>query len=534
VFGNSSRYMTQGNLHISRIARYFDLMGWVAQDSIWRLRRISALGLSASFGALVAQIGALAVVALYAHLLERGGEVTLLGQTLEPRGSAVMLVGAGTAALVLLLLSSVLMYVSGRASVRLRREYQEFCTQRALDALSARYPILVPHDQKGRSSGQVVRIVRGDSGYSGWVAQLGLEAIIPALSAVCGIAVLLVMEPLLTLMVTAFIVFSLVVLMRVSVRAARASVRMEKTSPLAAAAVRECVVALRHGHSERPDGVLDGPFREHLDARDVRMSALHGSRLVSNVFLSAALFIVIVALGTSILHDGTGWSRLLVYLAICRYSLYSLRSVTQLLTSINRFYPQLSRYRMFVDMSRLQEGDRLPDVLSIQLGSRAVAGSRQSLSLGTPGRIAVVTALELNRFTVGTIVWSLCGQDCFLANSILRDVRLAEGSFMPASKQSVEEVRRADRVIFIPAATFTEPCDGVDSDTTVLVTSSVSRARLFEPDTVVVLDRSEVCGIGDVAWMEENRAEIQRIVDSIHADVPVSEDDGCIEEGEHG
>ena len=60
----------------------------------------------------------------------------------------------------------------------------------------------------------------------------------------------------------------------------------------------------------------------------------------------------------SIIFEGRGWGRLIVYLLALRYGLVNLRSLASTITSINRLYPHLRRYRDFVEMSATRSGVR--------------------------------------------------------------------------------------------------------------------------------------------------------------------------------
>lgn len=400
----------------SRIGRYQQLMRWLSRDSLWRFRGLTTLSLLLGFGGLMAQIGAIGLAAYFAHLLERGETVELLGEVYEPRSSVALLSMIGIGVLILLVIGALGMWVSGLLSVRLRRRYQDFCAVRAVERLCERRFVWVLPDKRRGDIGTVLRLIRGDAGYAGWVAQLLLAAVVPAVSTVIAVVALFSLEPVLSLVALAIVAISMVFMVRVNVAAAHHSKRLEVAAVPAGRDVRKHIAALRDTPHDAPREVdpatvfTGEEMQAYLDARDGRMQVMETSRFISNFSFAVTLVLVLLVLGGDLIEEGTGFGRLFVYLVALRYALFSLRSVTQLLTSINRFFPQIWRYREFLDAS-----DEAPataarrDRFVLRTAEPRVTDSQSEMTIRAPMRLALLTTTEVNRYTLGFLLYSLLG-----------------------------------------------------------------------------------------------------------------------------
>lgn len=426
-----------------RIGRYQRLMRWLSRDSLWRFKGITLLSLGLGFGGLLAQIGAIGLAAYYAHLLERGEAIELMNSVYEPRSSVALLSMIGLGALVLLMIGALAMWISGLLSVTIRRRYQDFCAARAIDRLRERRFIWSPPDKRRGDIGTVLRLIRGDAGYAGWVAQLLLAAVVPAVSTVIAIVALVSLEPLLSIGVMVLVVVSMVFLVRVNVAAAHHSKRLEQAAVPAGRDVRRKIATLRdtpHGARVEVDAEAlfgTGEMKTYLDARDGRMQVMETSRFISNFFFAITLVLVLLVLGGDLIQEGTGFGRLFIYLVALRYALFSLRSVTQLLTSINRFFPQLWRYREFLEAS-----DATPDEtprrerFTMRAVEPRVPESVNETTLRAPQRLTLLTPTELNRYTLGFLLWALVGPNREQTHAALAHARFAALRLQPEHAES--------------------------------------------------------------------------------------------------
>lgn len=426
-----------------RIGRYQRLMRWLSRDSLWRFKGITLVSLGLGFGGLMAQIGAIGLAAYYAHLLERGEAIDLMGAVYEPRSSVALLSMIGLGALILLSIGALAMWISGLLSVKLRRQYQDFCATRTVKRLRERRFIWSPPDKRQGDIGTVLRVIRGDAGYAGWVAQLLLSAVVPAVSTVIAIIALISLEPLLSLGVMVLVVISMIFLVRVNVTAAHHSKRLERAVVPAGRDLRRKIAELGetpHGTqiAINTDSLFDtGQMKSYLDARDGHMQVMETSRFISNFFFAITLVLVLLVLGGDLIQEGTGFGRLFIYLVALRYTLFSLRSLTQLLTSINRFFPQLSRYREFLEASDATAEDApRRERFTLRTVEPRVAESITETTLRAPQRVILLTPTELNRYTLGFLLATLLGPNREQTHAALAHARFAVFRQQPPSAES--------------------------------------------------------------------------------------------------
>lgn len=122
-------------------------------------------------------------------------------------------------------------------------------------------------------------------------------------------------------------------------------------------------------------------------------------------------------MGGSIIKQGSGWGRLLVYVVALRFAMTNLQKVFSTITGINRFYPQVRRYFLFVqsfeqkdqeDFSPLQEYELR---LNGQQPESILEGSSQGMHLRPGSFLALITQLELSRYTLADMLRGLLGEE---------------------------------------------------------------------------------------------------------------------------
>jgi hypothetical protein len=381
---------------------------------VWRFRFLAAAIVATGVFAVGAQAGALAVALRYARLLEADRTVTILGRTGAARESVpLLLLHAGFVA-ALLVVSALLLYFSQTRSLKLRRRYEVFCSDRVMGLVAAdpgvrssEVPVL--HDRI------VMRLARRDSRYCGRVAEYMVAAIVPAATFVVIIVGLLVIQPALTAGLLMLVGGSLGFQHRASVKGARASVEMEATSPGVSVRYKRAIRWMRGARFAPPSGdwlarnVLGhADIVRHLDAYEARIRLTETTRLISNIVVAAALFAILIAFGISIIESGTGFELLVVYLVALRRAMRDVGAVVQQASALNRFYPMVRRYLSFVsDAQQLDVPElRLPFSAVVDSAS-AMPGSDGTLSLDRGGIVAVYAPVALNGYSVGAVLGSL-------------------------------------------------------------------------------------------------------------------------------
>ena len=328
------------------LARYKDVAGWLLRDAYFRFRRDFIAVLMLSGASLGLQFAALGVIYYYLRAVESEAPVDIVGRTFEPQASFPLLLMAAAAVLLLFGGGIVLGYLGRVRALTLSRAYEEFCSKRAIALVNERAKPNIGIPER--------RAIHRESRVCGIVARILINAVVPALFVIVATGILLYTDPTVTLWLGLLVAMAAPLLYWVSVRGARFTQLMERTSARAALAKRTLV---SKDHGTRPTAVDDpelerafagGPLKKNLDAYVGRRRAVEESGLVTGLLMAAALVLILAQQGGQILVTGKGLSSLAIYLITLRIQLTNLSKTMRVLTSVNRFYPQIARHRRFL------------------------------------------------------------------------------------------------------------------------------------------------------------------------------------------
>ncbi len=121
-------------------------------------------------------------------------------------------------------------------------------------------------------------------------------------------------------------------------------------------------------------------------------------------------------MGGTIIKQGSGWGRLLVYVVALRFAMTNLQKTFSIITAINRFYPQVRRYFLFVQSFEQKDQEDFPPLQEYELRLNGqepesiLEGSSQGMHLRPGSFLALITQLELSRYTLADILRGLLGE----------------------------------------------------------------------------------------------------------------------------
>lgn len=432
-----------GNIrHFStRFKQFAHVVRVIFVDSLWRFRGCSFFVLSCSLLGVSAQASAIGVAAYYAKALSKGITVTIFNYSFVARESALLLTGCGLWLLIAFLLSAVFNYISERKSFRLRFLYQEHCSKRILHCLAANFFVWSPSKTLPGDFKSLMRLVRGDCVFSGRVARSLVSLIVPAVSTFLALCTLFYQEFWLTFLMIFLLSISIFFLYLANIHASQQSRLVEQNSPLASLIFKHLLLELLErpvitdAHRQRLETLFQGSSLVNTYNRALfsRMHSAAIGKLVSNVFISLTMFIILVIMGGSILNGSRSAGGLLIYLGAVRIGLNNFRAVTTSLMGVSRFYPQVFRYWVFMDLFNQSPPKKiaLPD--SYQLRARRQDG-QTSISLRKGMRVVAYCPANVNRCTVGHLVSMLVGRKRKLVGAILQTTW-----FVPLLRRLAEE-----------------------------------------------------------------------------------------------
>ena len=405
---------------LGTLSRYGTILKLVAADSVCRFKKESFLILITDFLGVFFQVWTIGLAIYYAHALEKGDNIKLLGYEFQTRNSIGLLFVCGIGALLSLLLSAWLIYFSRTRGFMLRRRYEEFCAKRVFTLFGSSLKVCVSSDKYFSDSNVLFRLVRTDSRNIGRVLQLFLGTIIPTITLLVAVGVLFYTNAPLTLLMLVLFGVSSIFQYKISVAGAKNSTLREKYAKGASLEYQQIILRLKGTSLPLPkneswfkENVFSGKIKRFLDAQIERLKAVENSQLISNILFAITIFVILLALGAGIILKGEGWGNLIVYLVALRFGLVNMKQSSSKITGINRFYPQVKRYFQFLEnmMSPPETEDIQHINYLVTVGANHIEGSMESYNLCKGNRIGLVGAVELNRYTLASTV------DCLLGHS---------------------------------------------------------------------------------------------------------------------
>lgn len=415
-------------------------MKWLLWDSLRRWKGEAGAALAAGVIGVGFQVAVFGLVIYYARHFSGGEAITLLGVNRDPRSSVGLLVAGGAIIVALLSLAVACNYYSRRTIVRLGRKYEETCAKRILCLLADGGDLLSAKSRDKDVESYLLQLARSDSRIAGRVLRKVLILIIPGTTLVVATVVLVYLEAALTTLLAALGCVFLFYQYRVSRKAAEHSLRFEKLASAVGQEYKSVVQRYRHiPWAESGDksvmGMFEkGPVRKQLDAYEGRLRAVEDSRLVSGMFMAVGIGVIVVVMGGAIIHQGAGWGRLLVYVVALRFAMVNVQVVFSSITTINRFYPQMRRYMMFVQSASSGDREQYPPVRehTLHAPDKVEEESLEGDVVEFPARpgsvLAMVTPNGLNRYTLAGLCWDLAETAETAAYGILNGARYASTS----------------------------------------------------------------------------------------------------------
>lgn len=338
-----------------RLLRYWDVVAWLGGD-VLRNFRYRCLWIAAlMMVSLVLRLGALLVLSRYIHLVEAKASVALPYFGPQVASESYLLLGlASVACLVLFLVGFLAKYMAETRSLRVAAEQEVQCVREALDGIG-RYGG-DPHVAQFQPV--YIKLIGNDSRVCGMVTRLGIRLMLPVTMAVGTLACLVYLDAVLTAILAVLALATLPLLYRINVRSAKFSMAFERESVAANLAKRQAAEAYARHWTKAPrkdvepvtiDDYLNiGTIRTSMSSFTARLKANEESNLVISVLMGVAVFAILVHKGFSILDSHQGWAFITVYFILLRVCLSAFLQAANILTTINRMYPQLKRYQTFI------------------------------------------------------------------------------------------------------------------------------------------------------------------------------------------
>ena len=416
------------NKFIETIRQYSATLKLIASDSVWRFKEESVFILLAGFLGTSFQLLTIALAIYYAHTLEKGGMVKLLGYEFQARTSIVLLFLLGTGVFLFLLLSAWLIYFSKTKTIALMRKYEAFCSKRILSLFGSSVKVWVPPNQSFADDRTIFRIVRIDSRNNSRALGILLVTVVPAIILLVSVFTLFYTNISLTCLMIVFFGIASFFQYKINIVGVRNSTRMENSIRGATLEYNQIIqrqkgISIPLSKNEfwfEKELFSSGKIKRYIDAYLGRRKVLETSHLVSNILFAITIFVLLLIMGSRIILKADNWSSLIVYLIALRFLLVNLRQLSRQITHLNRFYPQISRYFQFLNNTEtLQENGEPHQTNYMILADKPIENSLKSWQLCKGSRLGLISTVKLNRYTLAFIVSCLLGHSKQAAGNAL-------------------------------------------------------------------------------------------------------------------
>lgn len=400
------------------ITKYKNFIQWYLPDTLFRYRKDFSLILILSICGIVFQALTFGAIIYYANLLASGNHLVadlyLVQIGFNPRESLELLLFTSIATVVCLSLASMFIYYARTKNIRMGRRYNEFCIERLLE-LVARYKQPLQETSEGNFVDEkyLMRLMIGDARLCGRVLRIVLDMIVPFITLLFTFAVLLYLNVALTLIILLFMSGYVLIQGYISLSGAKDTKKFEGYTPLVRKILNDLLkqktstIDFLHKNSTKDkrsyrtlaDRV--GAISSQFNAFEGRVRATEQSRLLSGLFMATMTGLLIFIFGNKIITSGIGWGELLVYIVALKLGLTSLQIVFGQLTTVNRFYPQIQRYRRFVcayfnQSSSSNQELVLPSTLIIE--DPLITGGDLKLTINSGGLISIVAPFVIDKY----------------------------------------------------------------------------------------------------------------------------------------
>jgi hypothetical protein len=511
-----------------QLRRYAAFAAWFYGDALRRYRVRLVLLVAANVLGVGLQGLALLAVYRYAHAVESGVVVHAAGHALDPRASLGLLAGLALTVFVLALLSAGLVMRSRVEGARVALDYAAYCRQR-IYLLASRLPASADA-LDDYTLPRIVELARRDP--DDWFRFLRtlIYALLPlGILAATGVALLL-LNARLTLLVFVLFVAATWFLRRTAIRAASHRARLPQHATERAREGRlledrilRSPAPLAASSAFLRQTVSEGGAGKMRDTLVEQQRAVEGSKLVAQVAVACALFMVLIVQGGATLRQGGNWSALLAYVGALTLFGGAMARAARLLVTMNQFYPALARHARFVAGAELRLAGisaAPPATSHVMQARRLGAGTGDVLSLRAGERLALVLPGDADRhamvvlaraFRPTTLPWFAGAQSLpsqgslrehfgFPAQCSLADVQAAVSALgagdiaLPASLD--QPLTDGERRTLTPAGAFVlMALSGVLNRSSILVLEHAGLALLPRTARALLLEKAETAAV---------------------------------------
>jgi len=414
------------------LVSYLSVARKLVKDSIFRFKKDFMLILVTGILGASLQLGAIGQVIYYARVLETGKTFDVLGHHIEPRSADTFFICIAAISL-LLLFSSFLVYYSRSKIIELSCAYETFCSKRVLSIIAYVRGISSPGMLALYDNRTLLKLASSDARFCGRILRMLIKLVQPTFTFVIALAALFYINFMLTLIVLLIAASSVFFHYRNNLKGVYSSKKLELHAPGAAKEklkMLEAAMRLNHleGNFFKWMGAYyaQGEIRHNLEGYQERFQGPEKARFINDMVMAIMLALVAVILGGSAIIHNAFWGRLIIYLLALRYCLNHLKTTLVTLTSMNRFYPQFSRYFYFIDYFDLTktQKDFLIRRCKIRVPSSPFQHCAASQTVRNGEVLALAGPFDFDFYNIPIYINCLLGHKQGLVEKVLRSMQV--------------------------------------------------------------------------------------------------------------
>jgi hypothetical protein len=317
---------------------------------------------------LVSNAAVVSVIFSYIHLVEKNTAITVLGLTIVPRESFLLLGLAVAVMIIVSLLFATSQYYARSNAISAMGRFEKQCTVRAMELFQLLPDARADAAQRLLRSKKLLHLVKTDATHCGMAVKFigfGLQSL---LMLIFAILVMFALDARTTTIVCALGLIIIAAQYPSNLFAATAAADHNRTRP----AMQARLTALLDRAARQPrwssNTRLERDITEffhkaapnqHIAAAENKFRAIEVSGLTTRVGSALILGGMVMSFGSSVIRGEVNWAALTAYLALLRSALTSITAVFQTVTMVTRMYPQIQEFAEFV-LSASQAESTLP------------------------------------------------------------------------------------------------------------------------------------------------------------------------------
>ena len=285
------------------------------------------------------QTAALALALFYSSLIASNTPFELFGEQYDTHASKELLGAVALSVMALFGVGVLFRFLSRNAALGIRKGYTSHCTAELVrKAVDGKFG-----DLSAERISSLTTIAKSNSMYCGRVAYLYVLAAPEFVIMVVSLVGLLYLESTLTLLLSVVFMLAGVFIYRTTLRGAKRSVLSDRYNPRARNAIRESLQKTEHANQSKQISENED-FASWLDNFVGKIRSVEEGGLVAGLTTAVLLAVLLGGLVLDMMHEGSGWGRIVVYLVLFKVTTTQLGNLVRRMVSINRFYPQARVY----------------------------------------------------------------------------------------------------------------------------------------------------------------------------------------------